>query len=95
MLGSDIADIFKNPDKTDLINDLLPIVFDLAVASWLLAGGFLVRMAYSDAPKISGNPPIGAKQPEPTQESAPAPGLTDMDRAEKKLAALVEKPKEK
>jgi hypothetical protein len=92
MLGSDII---ENPDKTDVVNGLLPVVFDLVIAWWLLAGGFLVRMAYPDAPKISGNSPVGAKQLEPTQESAPAPGLTDMDQAEKKLAALVEKPKDK
>ena len=43
----------ENASKNDLINAILPIVFNLAVAWWLLGGGWLVRRAYPETPKIS------------------------------------------
>jgi hypothetical protein len=90
LLGSDII---ENPDKTDVINGLLPIVFDLAVGWWLLGGGFLIRRAYPETLKASENLPAQIKQTTPSPESAPSPELTGMEQAEKKLTALVEKPK--
>jgi hypothetical protein len=90
LLGSDIV---ESPDKTDVENGLLPVAFDFAVAWWLLAGKSLIRMAYPDGPKIPESLPGPPRQPGPSPEPAPASTLTDMDRAEKKLAALVEKPR--
>ena len=93
LLGSDIAEVIKNPDKTDLINGLMPVVFDLVVGGFLLKGGWLMRWAYPETPKASGNLPAPTKRTAPSPESVPSPEPTGMDQAEKKLAALVEKPK--
>jgi hypothetical protein len=86
-------EIIENPDKNDIINGLLPVAFNLAVAWWLLRGG-LARRAYPE-PKTS-DPVRLREQPEPasaTVQPAPlSPELTGMDRAEQKLAALVDKP---
>lgn len=93
LLGSGIADMIKNPDKTDLINSLLPVVFDLVVGSCLLKGGWLIRWAYPEISKPSEISSVPSKRIIAAPEPAPSPGLTGMDQAEKKLAALVEKPK--
>jgi hypothetical protein len=91
-------EIYQNPDKVYITNGLMPIVFNLAVAWWLLGGG-LVRRAYPLEP-------FDRKDFEPArprEQSAPAPAapargaplpseLTGMERAEQKLAALVDKP---
>jgi hypothetical protein len=87
-------EIIENPDKNDIINGLLPVVFNLAIAWWLLGGG-LARRAY---PESKASDPIRLREqpvPAPTHAtpSAPsAPELTGMDRAEQKLAGLVDKP---
>ena len=93
LLGSDITELVKNPDKTDLIDDLLPIAFDLIAGCFLLKGGWLIRWAYPETPKISEHLPAPMKRTTPASEPAPSPEPTGMDQAEKKLAALVEKPK--
>lgn len=80
--------------KSDILNAILPVVFNLAVAWWLIGGGLLVRRAYPESSRIS--PGLDA------QEAAAAPmtkptqsqGMADMDRAEKRLAPLVERPKD-
>jgi hypothetical protein len=86
-------EIIENADKSDIINALLPVVFDLAVAWWLLGGGLLTRRAYPETPKIFEHS-LQTKKTTPANESVPPAELTDMARAEKKLAALVEKPKD-
>ena len=75
--------------RDDIISAVLPVVFNLAVAGWLLSGRLLVRWAYPEAAKIS----AAAKPVTPAPEPARPPELTDAERAEKRLAALVEKPK--
>jgi hypothetical protein len=79
-------EIYQNPDKVYITNGLMPIVFNLAVAWWLLGGG-LVRRAYPPEP-------FDRKDFEPAPaRGAPLPSeLTGMERAEQKLAALVDKP---
>ena len=95
-------DVLESPDKNEIINDLMPVVFNLAVALWLIRGAF-VRWAYPDLQKNS-EPSLPSVQPTPPPlgptappASAPSPELTaeltGMARAEEKLAALVEKPK--
>jgi hypothetical protein len=79
--------------RSDLINAILPIVFNLAVAWWLLGGGLLMRRAYPDASKISGHSHPQAERAIPVTSSTESQELTGMARAEKKLASLVEKPK--
>jgi len=87
-------DVFENPDKNEIINDLMPVAFNLVIAGFLLSSGFLIRLAYPETPKILERLP---SQPKPTtslQEPVQSPELTGTERTEKKLAALVEKPKE-
>jgi hypothetical protein len=79
--------------KSDIINAILPIVFNLAVAWWLLGGGLLMRRAYPEAPKSLNHSPPQTKPATAASEPAPSPALTNMDRAEKRLVSLVEKPK--
>jgi hypothetical protein len=87
-------DILETPDKNEIANDLMPIVFNLVVALWLLHGKLLIKLAYPEPPKIPENVPPQPKRTAPSPESVSPPELTGMERAEKKLAALVEKSKE-
>jgi hypothetical protein len=84
----------ESAGKIDIINAILPIAFNLLVAWWLLGGGLLVRRAYPEAPKILDHSHSRAERGTPAANSTQSQELTDMDRAEKKLAALVEKPKD-
>lgn len=77
----------------DILNAILPIVFNLAVAWWLLGGRWLVRRAYPETLRSSDNPHSHVERETPESGSTPPHELADMDRAEKKLAPLVEKPK--
>ena len=43
----------ENAGKSDIINAMLPIAFNLLVAWWLMGGGLLMRRAYPDASKTS------------------------------------------
>jgi len=83
-----------NAGKSDIINAILPIAFNLLVAWWLLGGGLLVRRAYPDAPKISDHSPSQMERGTSSTDLTQSQALTDMDRAEKKLASLVEKQKD-
>lgn len=85
----------ENPDRDDVIYALisgpLPLVLNLAISWWLLRSRILIRWAYphnSTVPEPSPLPQMAVSVP----ESIPAPRLTNMERAEEKLAALVEKP---
>ncbi|HEV2318776.1 MAG TPA: hypothetical protein VGV18_03440 [Verrucomicrobiae bacterium] len=85
-------ELIENPDKSDIINGLMPVIFNLAVGWWLLGGG-LVRRAYPE-PKVSQSLRT-REQPEPARVSPVESStleLKGMERAEQKLAALVEKP---
>ena len=84
----------ETASKNDVLNAILPIAFNLLVAWWLLGGGWLARRAYPDAPKIPDNLLPLAGRGMPAGNSAPPQELTDLDRTEKRLASLVEKPKD-
>lgn len=85
--------ILKGDNLDDVISTLLPMVFNLAVGWWLLGCAFLIRRAYPESAKISerfsapAEPVVAPTKPAPSQE------LNDLQTAEKKLAALVGKPK--
>ena len=79
--------------KSDILNAILPIVFNLAVAWWLIGGGLLIRRAYPEAPRISPNSHAQGEGTAPATKPTQSQGMTDMDATEKKLASLVEKPK--
>lgn len=80
--------------KSDIITALLPIVFNLAVAWWLIGGGWLIRRAYPETSRISAHSPAQGAGTTPTTKLAQSQGMADMDAADKKLASLVEKPKD-
>jgi hypothetical protein len=84
----------ENAGKSDIINAILPIAFNLLVAWWLLGGGLLMRRAYPDGSRIQDHSQPQAERTTPAANSAHSQELTDMDRAEKKLASLVEKSKD-
>lgn len=80
--------------KSDIFSALLPIVFDLAVAWWLLGGTGLIHRAYPKSTTVSDR---FASQPGETTRanaSTSPPRSVDLETADKKLAALVEKPKD-
>ena len=80
--------------KSDLITAILPIVFNLAVAWWLLGGGALIRRAYPETPEISSPSPAQREAAVPAATSTSPKRTADMEAADQKLAALVEKPKD-
>ena len=84
----------ETADKSDLITAILPIVFNLAVAWWLLGGGRLIRRAYPETPGI---PSASPAQRETAMSTTPSPSpqrMTDLEAADKKLSTLVEKLKD-
>lgn len=87
-------EVIETASRHDIINAILPMAFHLAIAWWLLRGDWLLRRAYPDGPKIPvrSSPPLD--QETSGTQSVHSKGLTEMDRAEQKLAALVEKPKD-
>jgi hypothetical protein len=78
----------------DIITAILPIVFNLLVAWWLLGGGFLIRRAYPVTSRISPCSPAPKEGSLSTDVLAQSQRTPDMEVADKKLAALVEKPKD-
>ena len=84
----------ENAGKSDIVNAILPIAFNLLVAWWLLGGGPLMRRAYPDASRILDQSQPQAERTTPAANPAQSQELTDMDRAEKRLASLVERSKD-
>ncbi|MGH7993030.1 MAG: hypothetical protein ACREDQ_05905 [Limisphaerales bacterium] len=80
--------------KSDLITAILPIVFNLVVAWWLLGGRVLIRRAYPETPEISSPFPAPRQAAVPAATSTSPKRMADLEAADKKLAALVEKPKD-
>jgi hypothetical protein len=80
--------------KSDIITAILPIVFNLAIAWWLLGGGWLIRRAYPEASRIAPHSFAPGEGTAPAAKSGQSQGTTDMDVADKKLASLVGKTKD-
>ena len=81
----------KNDSLEDVITAILPVMFNLAVAWWLLGSKMLIRRAYAESPRISEQFHSQPEQVAPVSKPDQPQGLTDMETAEKKLAALVGK----
>ena len=79
--------------RSDILAALLPIVFNLLVAWWLIGGGLLIRRAYPDAHKFSHLSQTHGENAVPTIKPGARQETTDMDAADQKLQSLVEKPK--
>jgi hypothetical protein len=80
--------------KSDIITAILPIAFNLLVAWWLLGSGWLVRRAYPEASRISAQLHGQGEGTAAAAKSAQSQGTKDMGAADKKLAPLVERPKD-
>ena len=85
------ATILKDADSTTLIAAVPPVLFNLAVAWWLLGSHWLIRRAFPEGPGNAGRATTAAERVKP--DSPPA-GVPDPATAETKLAALVGKPKD-
>lgn len=81
----------KNDSLEDIITAILPVMFNLAVAWWLLGSKMLIRRAYAESPRISEQFHSQPERVAPVSKPDQPQGLTDMETAEKKLAALVGK----
>jgi hypothetical protein len=79
-------------EKSDILAAILPVVFNLLVACWLLRGTLLTRWAYPEPLKIPGYPHPHAERA--TEAPAQPRDIKEMDAAEKKLAALLARPKD-
>ena len=86
--------VIKGDNAEDIISTALPVVFNLALSWWLLGGSFLIRRAYPEPSRISDRFPSLTEPPAPASKPAQTQALTDLEVAEKKLAALVGKPKD-
>jgi len=86
----DVATL-KDDSLEDIISAILPVVFNLGIAWWLLGRPWLIRRAYPEAPK---NSDLQAERDRvmPATKSAQLAGLIDGEITDKKLAALVRKP---
>jgi hypothetical protein len=81
--------------KSDIITAVLPIVFNLAVAWWLIGGRLLIRRAYPEASGISRYSQRQGQGSALTIKPGEPEEMTNTDAAEKKLESLVEKPQER
>jgi hypothetical protein len=90
------SDQIETANKSDLFYVFLPVAFNLIVAFVLIKGWLLVRLAYPEPSKYS--EPLPSPSPAVPQPLSPqsksVPELTGMEQAEKKLASLVEKPRD-
>jgi hypothetical protein len=84
----------ETADKSDILTAILPILFNLVVAWWLLGGGLLIRRAYPEGSGMFHHSSAPGAGTAPATRPAPSPGTAGWDAADKKLASLVEKPKD-
>jgi hypothetical protein len=80
-------------EKSDIVAEVLPVVFNLVVACWLLRSSMLIRWAYPETPKIQEHFHPTAERASSSAQTA-QPQARDLDAAEKKLASLLAKPKD-
>ena len=84
--------IIKGDNLDDLISTLLPVVFNLAIGWWLLGNNFLVRRAYPELARVLGLSQSASGPATPAAQQPPPSQTTELEAAEKKLAALMGKP---
>jgi hypothetical protein len=77
---------------SDIVNAVLPVLFNLGVAWWLLGNRFLTMRAFPETSRIVEHFRSPSEQvllvPKPQQSQE----LTKMEAAEEKLAVLIGKP---
>ena len=79
---------------SDIIAAVLPIVFNLLVAWWLMGGGLLIRRAYPETFRVTQDSDAHGGNRKSEIQSGLSHGTTAMEAADKKLEPLVEKPGE-
>lgn len=84
----------RGASLVNIISTFLPACFTLAMAVWLLRGTWLIRLAYPEPERNTDRAQLPARQVEPESQPAEPKSLSDMEITEKKLAALVGKPKD-
>lgn len=85
--------MLKGDQISDILTAILPVVFNLAIAWWLISGKLLIRRAYSETTKINGRFDVAAERSVPAPKSAQSHELTNMELADKKLEAFLTKSK--
>jgi hypothetical protein len=86
--------IIKAEKLSDIVSAVLPVIFNLAVAWWLLGSRVLTKRAYPKPSQSLDHLHSPSGQAVPVSKSHQTQRLTDMEAAEEKLAALVGKPKD-
>ena len=85
--------IIRVEKSSDIINAVLPVLFNLTVAWWLLGNRFLTNRAYPESSRILEHLRSPSGQVTPVHKTQQFEDLTQMEAAEKKLAVLIGKPK--
>lgn len=86
--------MLKGDEVGDILTAILPVVFNLAVAWWLLGGKLFIRRAYPESPKMTGRFDSTTDHFAPASKPvAPSQELTNMELADKKLETFLTKPK--
>jgi hypothetical protein len=78
----------------DFISAVLPVIFNLTIAWWLLGSKFLTMRAYPATSQSSDHLRSPSEEKTPISEPHQTRRLTDMEAAEDRLAALVGKSKD-
>jgi hypothetical protein len=86
--------IIKVEKLSDIVSAVLPVIFNLAVAWWLLGSRFLTKRAYPKTSQSLDHLYSLSEHAVPVSKPHQTQGLTDMEAAEEILAVLVGKPKD-
>jgi hypothetical protein len=81
--------IIRSDNLDDVFSALLAVIFNLAVAWWLLGSKVLISRAYPVATKRLDHALPPAQTVTPTSTPTKPPGSTGLETAEEKLAGLV------
>jgi len=86
--------IIRVEKLSDIVTAVLPVIFNLTVAWWLLGSRFLTKRAYPETLRTLDHSQSPAEHVVKVSNPKQSQGVTDMEAAEEKLAVLVGKPKE-
>ena len=85
--------VIKIEKTSDIVSAILPVIFNLMVAWWLLGSSFLTKRAYPGTSRILDHLQSPSDHVVPVSKPPQSRGLTDMEAAEEKLAVLIGAPK--
>ena len=87
--------IIKAEKLSDIVTAVLPVMFNLAVAWWLLGSKFLTKRAYPETPRTLDRLKSPSEHGMPVSKPRLPQRLPDIVAAEEKLAVLVRNPKDR